>query len=62
MVVLHEVARDAGYLGEGPGIEAFEEETTLITEHAGFEDEDIRNIGRNGFHAFSPAMLNRYWP
>ena len=41
MVVLNELALQTGGLLEGTGVEAFEEEASLVTEYLGFEDDDI---------------------
>ena len=50
MVILNEFALEAGGLLKCPGIEAFEEKTTVIAEDFGFEDDDFGDGGGSGDH------------
>ena len=51
VVVLHKVQVQAGGMVEGFLVEAFEEETTGVAEHFGFDDEYVWNGGGGDFHA-----------
>ena len=57
MVVLHELALEAGGLFEGFGIEAFEEEATVVAEDFGFEDDDFGDGGGGSDHLVSALTL-----
>ena len=64
VVVLHEVRREAGGVLEGLGVEALHEEAAGVAEDFRFEDQQVRDRGRDHFHqnTFSSRICFRYWP
>ena len=50
VVVLHKLVVGTRGLVKGLLVEAFEEKTTGISEHFGFDQLDIRDGGRNNVH------------
>ena len=56
VVVLHELALEAGGLLEGPGVEAFEEEAAVVAEDFRFEDDDFGDGGGGGDHLSFPCI------
>ena len=62
MVILHELALEAGGLLEGTGVEALEEEAAVVAEDFGFEDDDFRDGGGCGDHLSLFAFLLVTYP
>jgi len=52
MVVLNEIRLQASRFFESPGIEAFIEETTLVTKYLGFDDQNTGQVGGDYIHGF----------
>jgi hypothetical protein len=50
MVVLHELRIDAGGLPEGAPVVTLEEESAVVAEDPGLEEEYVRNCGGGDFH------------
>lgn len=64
MVVLDEADRmTAGFL-EGALVVAFEEESAIVAEHPGFEEDDVGNCQAGRFHQYTVSVSRRlrYWP
>ncbi|MCY1411037.1 hypothetical protein D9M71_264190 [compost metagenome] len=62
MVVLDELCMKACGFAESSCIEAFIEKTSIISENLWFDNENVRNLGGDDVHRFSPANPCRYWP
>lgn len=51
MVVLYEIDVMSDQFGKFAAVKILKKETTRITEDFGFNDENVRDRSRNGFHA-----------
>ncbi|RMS05884.1 hypothetical protein ALP75_203295 [Pseudomonas syringae pv. actinidiae] len=61
VVVLHKLPGQASGLLKSPGVEAFIEEASFITEYLGFQNQDFRQLCGYYVHVTSPAIFNKWW-
>lgn len=64
VIVLHELHGFADGFFKLRLVEAFEKEAAFVSEHLGFDEDDIGDGKWGGLHqnTFSLRILSRYWP
>lgn len=64
MVVLHELDIEPGGFAEGFAVVALEEESALVPEDFGFDDQDVGDGGTDDLHQNTRSLstLFRYCP